>query len=198
MEATMIEDHSKTQGALPAPRSRRAVVRATGGGLAIAATALLARPAAAQSGDLPEVVTEFLAAWEAFDPDRITATFAEDGVREDITAGVIARGCAEVLQTVTNFFAAFEGAAVEHPVAFAAGDQAVESWVFTGRYTGTLPGLPPGAGEDLSIRGLTLIDLAGGLIQQTTDYYDHYGILVQLGAEPPLGTIATPEATPAD
>ena len=192
----MVEEHRTTREALTAPRSRRTVVRATGGGLAVAAAALLPRPGAAQSEARPDVVAEFLAAWEAFDPDRIAATFAEDGVREDITAGVIAQNRTEVRSTVANFFAAFDGPAVEHPVAFSAGDQAVESWVFTGRYTGALPSLPPGAGEALTIRGLTLIDLAGGLIQRTTDYYDHYGILVQLGAAPTPGDTGTPEATP--
>jgi steroid delta-isomerase-like uncharacterized protein len=161
----------------------------------------LARPAtrsAAQADVLPDVVAEFLAAWEAFDPDRIAATFAEDGAREDVTAGVIAQNGAEVRSTVANFFAAFAGASVSHPVAFAAGDQAVESWIFTGRYTGMLPGLPPGAGEPLTIRGLTLIDLAGGMIQRTTDYYDHCGILTQLGAAPQLEPTGTPQATPTD
>jgi steroid delta-isomerase-like uncharacterized protein len=193
----VVKDHRTTPEAIAAPRSRRAALRAAGGGLAVAAAALLANPASAQSDDLPDVVAEFLAAWEAFDPDRIAATFAEDGIREDITAGVIAQNRAEVLDSVTTFFAAFEGASVAHPVAFAAGDQAVESWVFTGRYVGTLPGLPPGTGEPLTIRGLTLIDLANGLIQRTTDYYDHYGILTQLGAAPPVDQAQTPEATPA-
>lgn len=192
----MVKEHRTSPEALTAPRSRRAIVRATGGGLAVATAALLARPGAAQSEDLPEVVTEFLAAWEAFDPDRIAATFAEDGIREDITAGVIAQNRAEARSTIANFFAAFEGASVTHPVAFAASDQAVESWVFTGRYIGALPGLPPGTGEALTIRGLTLIDLAGGLIQRTTDYYDHYGILAQLGAAPPPLQTGTPAATP--
>jgi len=108
---------------------------------------------------------------------------------------VISQGRADVRRSLANFFAAFEGAAVEHPVAFAAGDQAVDSWVFTGHYTGALPGLPPGAGQPVTIQGLTLIELAGGAIHRTTDYYDQYGILAQFGALPPMEQAGTPDAT---
>lgn len=192
----MVTRKRHTEETLSARRSRRAVLRATGDGLAIAAAALLARPADAQADELPDVASEFLAAWEVFDPVRIATTFTDDGVREDIIAGVTAQGRAEVLRPVTTVFAAFEGASVAHPAAFAAGDRAVESWDFSDRYTSALPGLSPGVGKDLPFRRLTLINMAAGLIKRTADFYDRYGILVPFETQPPLSLTAKPEAEP--
>lgn len=110
----------------------------------------------------------------------------------------IARGRADVGRSVGDVVAAFDSAAVGHPVAFAAGDQAVDSRVRTGRYTGMPPCLPTGKGEAVTNQGLTLIVLPGGAIRRTTDYDDQDDILAQLGALQPLEPIGSPEATSAD
>ncbi|MDQ3656082.1 MAG: ester cyclase [Chloroflexota bacterium] len=141
----------------------------------------------------------FLTAWKALDADQIAQTYADDGLREDITTPTIIQGRDDVRRSLVAFLGAFSNAMVEHPVAFAASNAyAADTWVFTGNYTGLLPGLPPGTGELVTIHGFTLIEIDNGSIRRTVDYYDAYGLLVQVGAAAPQAAGRPKVATPAD
>lgn len=183
--------------ARPAAFTRRVVLAAAGAG-ALAAGLTDRSGVARQQEALPEVVVAFLAAWVALDADGIAETYADDGVREDITAPDLIQGREAVRRSLVDFIGAFEHAKVEHPVAFAAADHfAADTWVFTADYTGALPGLPPGQGEPVTIHGFTLIEITDGSISRTVDYYDAYGLLVQVGGAPPQGDDPNP-ASPVD
>lgn len=170
---------------------RSAIIAASA---AVIAAGMSARTGAArQETDLPEVVVAFLAAWVALDAEGITQTYADGGVREDITAPDIIRGREDIRRSLFDFIGAFDNAKVEHPVAFAAADGfAADTWVFTGEYTGSLPGLPPGNGKPVTIQGFTLIEIAAGSIIRTIDYYDACGLLVQVGGLAQSPATATP------
>ncbi|MEO8042047.1 MAG: nuclear transport factor 2 family protein [Acidobacteriota bacterium] len=51
--------------------------------------------AAPQAGH-PKEIEKLFAPWNSLDPDKVAACFTEDGVYEDVTAGHISRGLAEV------------------------------------------------------------------------------------------------------
>ncbi len=177
--------------------SRRTTFRAGGAGLAVLA-GLQAQAGSAQEPGAPEVILAFIAGWRGLDEDQIAQTYASDGRREDITNPVVFEGRDEIRRSLVKFFAAFEHATIEHPNILTGPTQfAADTWIFTGDYVGTLPGLPPGNGQSLTIRGFTLIEVANTTIQRTVDYYDVHGLLVQLGAQPALDP-ATPGATPPD
>ena len=180
----------------PASLSRRTTLKAGGIGLA-AMAGLTARSVITHEEDLPEIIVAFLAGWKALDAEQIAQTYADDGDRADVTTPIVFNGKDEIRRSLTDFFGAFSNATVEHPAVLVGSDAyAADTWIFAGNYTGTMPGFPPGAGQPVTIHGFTLIELGDEAIQQTTDYYDAYGILVQLGVVAPLGQVRTPEATP--
>jgi steroid delta-isomerase-like uncharacterized protein len=170
------------------------------GSIGLLAAPMTARSRGAwQEADLPEVVVAFLKGWKALDADQIAQTYAENGVREDVTTPIVIHGRDDVRRSLVAFLGAFSNAKVEHPVVFASPDGfAADTWVFTGSYTGALPGLPPGSGEPVTIHGFTLIEIADTSIRRTFDYYDAYGLMVQVGADTATVADDPATATPTD
>lgn len=205
MNATTSERNPRAPS-IAAGLSRRAALRGLGGG-GLAALALTAgapsgpRPAgiAAQEATpaaLPPLFEEWLAVWGR-DPDRADALYADEAVLEDVTAGAIFSGRDEVKAHVEDEFAALPDHTYELLSAFVAGDRAAAEFRWTATYTGTYPGLPPGTGQALSLRGAVFIELMDGRISREAHYYDAYALLVQLGLLPAPGAEDAPEATPA-
>ena len=179
---------------VPVPMGSRLTRRTTlkGGGIGLAAAMGLTAPSvAAQQEALPEEVAAFVAGWEALDADQIADSYAEDALHEDIATGAVTQGREAIRAYLTAFLGAFSDATAEIPAAFASGDQAAVAWDFMANYTGTLPGFPPGDGQPIISRGFTLIEFGDDGITRTVDYYDAYGLLVQLGLAPAPDT-ATP------
>lgn len=182
------------------PLSRRtALVRLGAGGLgaALAARSLGTSAQQATPEDLPPALADWIAAWEALDIDGIVAAYAEDAVHEDVPANQLFAGreairahfaplATELTESdvqITNVVATQEGGAVE--------------WVFTGTYTGQVPGFPPGNGTRVAMRGASIFELVGGQIQRDSEYYDALGLLVQLGILPGPAEGTPGAATPA-
>jgi steroid delta-isomerase-like uncharacterized protein len=180
------------------PVSRRvAVARLGAGGLGVALAAR-GRPVAAQeatrlAAELPPVVREFFAAFEALDPDRIVATLAEDAALEEVPTGLVREGRDAFRAYLEEFFAAFSDATLHYADAFAAEAWAAGEWTFSGRYTGQLPDLPSGEGQPLTIRGVDVIAVADGQIRSGREYYDLCSLLAQVGVLPPPAA-TTPSA----
>jgi hypothetical protein len=66
--------------------------------------------------------------------------------------------------------------------------------VYGGTYAGSLPGLPPGAGQPFAVRGTAIFELQGGKIRRSASYFDFYSLLVQLGVLPAPEAAATPSS----
>ncbi|MDQ3693943.1 MAG: ester cyclase [Chloroflexota bacterium] len=90
-----------------------------------------------------------------------------------------------------SHFAVFPDVALALSSAFVAGDWAAAEWTHGGTYTGSLPGLPPGAGQPFSIRGTAVFELEGDRIRRGASDFDFYGLLIQFGLLPAPGA-ATP------
>lgn len=153
----------------------------TSGWLAAETLAEDATPAA-----LPTPLAGWVAGWEAqpLRAEPIAAAYVADAVYEEVATGVVRAGQPEILAYLTDFFAAFADARAVVETVFAAGDRGAATWTFTGRYTGQLPGFPPGTGQPVTFRGASILDLSGGSIARETQYFDIYGLLVQLGILP--------------
>jgi steroid delta-isomerase-like uncharacterized protein len=178
---------------------RRRSFALAGAALALAgpiATGRFATGAVAQDGTpaaLPAPLAGWVTGWEAqpLIAEPIAAAYVDDAVYEEVATGVVRTGRPEILAYLTDFFAAFADARAEVEEAFAAGEHGAATWTFNGRYTGQLPGFPPGTGQPVTFRGASILDLRGGMIARETQYFDVYGLLVQ------LGIIPVPDGTPA-
>jgi predicted ester cyclase len=71
---------------------------------------------------------------------------------------------------------------------FVAGDQAAAEWTAIGTYTGQIPGTPPGAGQTVTFRSASILELEGNKVRTEREYYDAASLLAQLEALPAPGT----------
>lgn len=145
-------------------------------------------------GALPPSLDSWVVGWEAqpLIAEPIAAAYTEDAVYEEVATGVVRTGHAEILTYLTDFFAAFTDPRAVVETIFAAGEYGAATWAFTGRYTGQLPGFPAGTGQPITFRGASILELRDGMIARETQFYDVYGLLIQLGLVTPPENAGTP------
>lgn len=167
--------------------SRRRFVRTSGAAALITMGGMTVTTAATTAADsLPRGIAEWVAGWEALDAARFASGFTEDGVLEAIALSRMVQGREAIRADAQGLFDAFSEITARMPTIVVAGDRAAAEWTFAGRYTGQLPGLPPGKGQDFAFRGVSVIALDGNLIRHNSRYFDLFAMLVQSGAiEPP-------------
>jgi ketosteroid isomerase-like protein len=131
------------------------------------------------SGDIPAPLAGWVTDWEAqpLVAEPIAAAYTDDAVYEEVASGVVRSGREEINAYLTEFLAAFADPRAEVESVFAI-------WAFTGNYVGQRPGLPAGTGQPISFRGASLLDLRDGMIFRETQFFDAYGLLIQVGAVP--------------
>ena len=176
--------------------SRRTVLRRLGGGSLAAALAVgpIARLAAqgATPAAGPEFFAEFRRAWATAaatgDATAVIPFYAPDAEFEDVPFGLVFRGPAEIEGFLGGFFANYSDASVEWRNAFGTDQYGAAELVFNGRYTGQLPGSPPGTGQSVIVRSVHVYEFGDEAIRRQTVYFDAYGVLVQIGALPAPGT----------
>ncbi len=136
-------------------------------------------------GAVPPVVQEWAAAWsELDDGTRLAALYTDDATHEEVPSGTIFSGPDAIGGYAQSHFTAFPDVGLDLTLAFRSGDWAAAEWVYGGTYTGSLPGLPPGAGQPFSVRGTAIFELQGEKIRRSASYFDFYTLLVQLGVLP--------------
>jgi len=109
-----------------------------------------------------------------------------------IATGDVLEGRDAIRTNVAALMTAIPDASLAVNDAFAKESRGVVDWSFTGHYQSPLPGFPPPAGQALSFRAVTIFELADDQAARTSEFYDFYGLLVQLGVLPAPGATATP------
>jgi len=141
-------------------------------------------------------MASLIAALEATDPDALAASYAPDGVLEEVGFGQTFTGQEAIRNNEAAFLAGFSDPAIDVTTAFATEDRGAFEATFTGVYTGQLAGMPAGAGQQVSFRLAGILQFGSEGITHNSQYFDAYGLLVQLGALPAPGGAATPMASP--
>ena len=143
---------------------------------------------------LPASLERWVVEWESkpLDAGPIAAEYAADAVYEEVATGLVRTGHAEILNYFTDFFAAFTDAQAVVDTVFAVGEHGAATWAFTGRYTGQLPGFQHGTGQPITFRGASILQFRDGKISRETQFYDVYGLLIQLGVVTPPENAGTP------
>lgn len=168
------------------------------GGVAVSlahhADLTLAQENTAQSSPVavPPALDIWVSGWEAGDADQIASAYGEGAVVEVVPFGTTVRGQDAIRQYYTAYFGAFEAPDSRITAIFATSDRAAVEWTFHGQYTGQLPGLPPGDGQPVSVRGVNIMELGDGAITVERIYTDLAGLLGQLGLD--LSLPGTPAA----
>src|SRR5687767_4748951 len=155
---------------------------------AVLAAAQEASPAATPAV-LPPPLDAWDAAWASGDIEAILAAYTDDVVFEEVPFNLEVRGQNELRIHLEALYAAFPDIAfVATGDAFVAGDRAAVEWTATGTYAGQIAGMPPGAGQIVTFRGASILELEGDKIRAEREYYDAASLLTQLGALPAPGT----------
>ena len=181
---------------------RHALLRIGGGGLVVALVSEGPSRAAAQedcpetsrSLDPPPILRAWADAWNA-GPTAVAALYADNALYQDIPRGTdTTLTGTDVAGFLTPFVEATNDLLFGLRSGYRVGDRATAEWEISFRYTGQLPGLPPGTGQLVEYRGVTTFQLKGDEIQRSTDYYDFAVLLTATGALPAPPDTATPTA----
>jgi steroid delta-isomerase-like uncharacterized protein len=136
---------------------------------------------------LPPLLQQASETFNGGDAAAVAALYLEDGIHEDIPAGVRVEGREEITAYVDEVFGQLDDFRFEPVFGWKDGDVAVLEY--------TLSGTDPASGQPVTYRGVIVAEYDGELIRRSTDYYDLASILSQLGLLD-LGEAAG-EATPA-
>jgi steroid delta-isomerase-like uncharacterized protein len=131
---------------------------------------------------LKKVMDSYLAAWNSRDVEMILSYFADDCVYEDLAAGVVLHGKAEVKAFANESFVAFPDLKFEiksffvTPLARLGFGKIGSEWVMSGTHKGDLRhgDLPtlPATGKSWSVRGASITEMSKGKIKRNSDYYN--------------------------
>jgi steroid delta-isomerase-like uncharacterized protein len=144
----------------------------------------------------PGVLQDWADAGNTADPAAaVGALYSDNALYQDVPRGTDTTGMGtDVAGFLAPFVEATSDLLFSLRSGYRVGDRATAEWEISFRYTGQLPGLPPGAGQLVEYRGVTTFQLKGDEIQRSTDYYDFAALLRATGAlSAPLDT-ATPTA----
>ena len=121
--------------------------------------------------------------WNSHDVTRILACLTPDAIYEDLPLAAVNHGHDEARAFIETGWAAFPdlGFTLTASAIGAAGGTA--EWTMSGTQRGDLPGLPA-TGKSFSVRGVSVIELAGDRIRAVRDYWDYATVLQQLGVLP--------------
>jgi steroid delta-isomerase-like uncharacterized protein len=131
---------------------------------------------------LERVLDEWAIAWSSGDVERLLALFTEDVHYEDVTFGAVHRSKDALRDFATAVFGSFTDLRFEPRSRFVAADGkwgAIE-WVWRGRQTKDLPGLPA-TNTPFEVRGSAVVEFRDGKIARNSDYWDLTTYLKQVG-----------------
>lgn len=138
---------------------------------------------------MPDVVSEYVAALNAHDAQRAASLYSEDAtVEQVILDGNTFQGRGEIAGWVSDNLSGLPDLEVTVASVVMDGDRVTWEWVYTGTYTGEFPGSTVGTGQDVTLRGISVMEVQDGLIASEKLYFDNYAFLTQVRALPPPGT----------
>jgi len=136
------------------------------------------------TSDVARVLDDWAAAWLAHDTEKILSLYTDDCVYEDVTFGVVKHGKAELRAFAEGTFAVVPDFTVELTARFVADTWGVMEWVLSGTHHGNLPGMPATGKRFSAVRGTTIVELQGGKIRRSSDYWDAATLMRQVGLLP--------------
>ena len=135
--------------------------------------------AAKQAGSDKRIVEQMFAGWNSRDADKVAAAFSEDAVYEDVAAGHINRGRAEVRKWAAGAFEVFENFKMEVVSSSFHDGSGVVEWIWSGTDKGIHK-----TGKKFSVRGVSIVEIRKGKILRYKEFYDWATAMKQLGLLP--------------
>jgi steroid delta-isomerase-like uncharacterized protein len=142
----------------------------------VAALVLAGSGSAARSADrqaLEQVLDGWAVAWSSDDVEKLLPLFTDNVEYEDVTFGAVNRGRNALRDFAKGTFEAFADLKFELKSRMVAADgkSGAMEWVWRGRQTKDLPGLPA-TNKAFVVRGASVVQFADGKISRDSDYWD--------------------------
>ena len=138
-----------------------------------------------QTKAITQLVTELLEAWDAHDPDRVAAFYAQTYEGTDVGEANPLRGPEAVRQTAARYLRAFPDLKFTQEETIVQGQRAALMWKARGTHRGPLMNIPA-TNRPTEIRGMSLLAVEGGKIAHETSIWDVAGFLRSIGLLPEL------------
>ena len=122
---------------------------------------------------------QLFAAWNSRDANKVASCFTEDAVYEDVAAGQVNRGRAEIHKWAAGAFADIENFKIEVVSISVRNRRSTVEWIWSGTDKGLFK-----TGKPFSVRGVSVIELRGGRVSSYKEYYDFATVMRQLGLLP--------------
>jgi steroid delta-isomerase-like uncharacterized protein len=137
-------------------------------------------PQVKTTGDGDAAVAEkWIAAWNSHDPDKMLPVFTDDVFYEDVAYGEVSHGHAEFRKFAASEFEAVPDLELKLVRASVHNGHGTIEWSFSGTDKGIYK-----TGKKFTVRGVSVIDVRGGKIARSLDFYDSGTIMRQVGVLP--------------
>ena len=138
-----------------------------------------------QTKAIAQFVTELLEAWNAHDPERVAAFYAQTYEGTDVGEASPLRGPEAVRQMVIRYLRAFPDLKFTQEEIIVQGQRAALVWKARGTHRGPLMNIPA-TNRPTEIRGMSLLAVEDGKIAHEMSIWDVAGFLRSIGLLPEL------------
>jgi steroid delta-isomerase-like uncharacterized protein len=129
----------------------------------------------------PDIVKQYLDAWNAHDAEAIVETFAADGTYHDPTTGEISGE--SIAANAKRLWSAFPDLSFEIVnIAEIGPDRVIAEWLMRGTNSASFQGLPP-TGNSVSLPGVDVVEIGEDGIKAVRGYFDTRAVPDQLGLQ---------------
>ncbi len=116
------------------------------------------------------------------DTTAIAGLFWPDAVYDDYANQLQYRGSREIVGYVTSVHSWADDVYLNAGAVHASPSGAVAEWLFAGVHARPLPGWAPTVtGREVTLNGVTVLEIEGGRIRRAADYVDTGPLVLQLG-----------------
>ena len=127
-----------------------------------------------------QVLTEWVAAYNARDPYILAALYHEDATNIQVAVGEPLHGREVMLESFISFFQAFPDNCTHIENLFEDGEWAILEWSGTGTFVGEFAGFTP-TGKSFTLRGCGFFHVVDSKIQFQRGYFDKLTWFTQIG-----------------
>ncbi|MBI3474687.1 MAG: nuclear transport factor 2 family protein [Acidobacteria bacterium] len=133
----------------------------------------------AADGAEKAIPAKFIAAWNSHDPAKMLAIFTDDVYYEDVAFGEISHGKAELSKFAASEYDGVPDLELKLVRASIDDGHGTIEWTFTGTDKAVYK-----TGKKFTVRGVSVVDVRGGKISRSLDYYDISTVMRQVGLLP--------------
>jgi len=134
---------------------------------------------------MPQLIADFITAWNAHDLQQVASFYAPDYEEIDVAQVGSLRGRDNVRKRLAYYLRAFPDLRVTANDVVIDDHRVALYWTWRGTHRGTFMRIPP-TGREVSVRGTSLMTMQDGLIQRAERIWDLAGLLRGLGLLPEL------------